>query len=259
MRIASWNVNSVRSRAELLAQFLDQDIPDVVALQETKCSDRQFPASLFEHRGYQWVHHGRGSLNGVALASRRGLTEVRLGFSGKAHPPFDECRLIAGTIDGVRILTLYAPNGSRRKSHDWQVKLAWFELLGNELSFELAEHDDVLVVGDFNVCPTPNDLYDPRKRNRNLVSDEERAALARVIELGFVDVAAAMHGADAGYTWYAFRSGQFENDRGYRLDLALATTELARRVEVCEPLRRWRDPEIHPSDHVPLVVEWGSI
>lgn len=177
--------------------------------------------------------------------------------SGRAQPPFNECRLLAATIDGVRVLTLYAPNGAKRKSHDWQVKLAWFELLRNELSFELEEHDDVMVIGDFNSCPTPNDLYDPAKRNRNLVSDEERAAFARLVELGFVDAAAAMYGTNAGYTWYAYREGQFENDRGYRLDLALATPDLVRQITVCEPLRKWRDPKIRPSGHVPLLVELG--
>ncbi len=257
MRVASWNVNSIRSRAELVAQFLDEEQPDVIALQETKCSDAQFPASLFDEREFEWVHHGRGARNGVALASRHGLAEVRSGFSGEAQPPFDECRLVAATIGGVRVLALYAPNGAKRKSHDWQVKLAWFELLHSELTYELDDHDDVLVIGDFNVCPTPDDLYDPAKRNRNLVSDEERAAVARIRELGLVDVAAAMHGADAGYTWYAYREGQFENDRGYRLDHALATPGLASRITLCEPLRKWRDPSIRPSDHAPLLVAFG--
>ncbi len=238
-----------------MAEFLDAEAPDVIALQETQCSNAQFPAGLFDDRGYEWVHHGRGSRNGVALASKVGLADVQIGFSGKARPPFDECRLLAATIGGVRVLTVYAPNGAKRKSQSWQVKLAWFELLRNELEFELAEHDDVMVIGDFNVCPTPDDLYDPGKRNRNLVSDEERAAFGRLVELGFVDVAAAMHGASAGYTWYAYREGQFENDRGYRLDLALANPDLAKRIKICEPIRKWREPALGPSDHVPLVVQ----
>ena len=258
MRVATWNVNSIKSRADLVAAFLDAEQPDVIALQETKCPTARFPAGLFEDRGYGWVHHGRDSRNGVALASRLGLTDVQIGFSGDAQAPFDEARLIAATIDGVRVLTLYAPNGAKRKSHSWHVKLAWFELLANELVFELADHADVLVIGDFNVCPAPDDLYDPAKRNRNLVSDEERAAVARIRDLGFVDVAAALHGSGAGYTWYAYREGQFENDRGYRLDHALASPGLASRAVSCEPLRRWRDPAIKPSDHVPLLAEFSE-
>jgi len=257
VRVVSWNVNSIRTRAGLVADVLDDEQPDVVALQETKCSTAQFPAAPFTDRDYEWVHYGRGAQNGVALASRHGFEDVRVGFSGDTKPPFDECRLIAATIGDVRVLTLYAPNGAKRKSHSWHLKLAWFELLQTELRFGLEDYGDVLVIGDFNVCPTPDDLYEPTKRHRNLVSDEERAAFAGIIELGLMDLAAAMHGPTAGYTWYAYRKGQFESDRGYRLDHALATPALANRAARCEPLRRWRDPALRPSDHVPLIVEWS--
>ena len=257
VRIASWNVNSIRSRRELLGEFLDENLPDVIVLQETRCTTSEFPATTFSERGFHWTHNGRGSRNGVAMASREPLNEVRSGFSGTPQPPFDECRLLTATIAGVRVITLYAPNGAKRRSPAWDATLAWFQMLEHELSFELADHDEVLVIGDFNVCPTPDDLYDPAKRNRNLVSNEERAAVARIGELGFVDIAQQMHGSRAGYTWYSHRPGQFENDRGYRLDLALATPQLAQRVTRCDALRDWRDPVRRPSDHVPLLVEFG--
>ena len=259
MRVVTWNVNSIRSRIGLVEEFLDEHQPDVVALQETRCTDSQFPETPFLERGYHLTTHGRGSRNGVALASRTAPIDPRLGFSGTPQPPFDECRLLAATIRGVRVLTVYAPNGAKRKSASWDAKLAWFQMLKHELSFELADHSDVLVIGDFNVCPTPHDLYDPQKRNRNLVSDEERAAVAAILELGLIDIAAHMHRHDAEFTWYSYQQGQFAKDRGYRLDLALATPGLATRALSCSPLRAWRDPKRKPSDHAPLFTEFEGL
>jgi len=165
---------------------------------------------------------------------------------------------MAATVAGFRVITIYAPNGRKRKTPDWDAKLAWFEMLRVELGFALEDFENVIVVGDFNVCPTPDDVYDPiKKRNRNLVSDEERAALGAVLELGFVDVARALHGAEAGYTWFAQQRGQFEANRGYRLDLVLATAELAGTVTSCDVLREWREPRRGPSDHAPLLTGFG--
>lgn len=254
MEIVSWNVNSLRSRAQLVEAFLAEVRPGVLALQETKTSDAQVPWNLFADAGYEVAHLGAGSSAGVAVASRVGLERVQYGFGGEHGSPFDEPRLIAADCGGLRIVNVYVPNGRTMGSAHWQFKLAWLELLRVELELELAETDELVVVGDFNVCPTPNDLYKPSKRNRNLVSDDERAALARVFDLGLVDLARALHPDDPGYTWFSFTPGFLEANKGYRLDLALGSEPVRKRTVSCEPLLAWRRPrgQLTPSDHVPL-------
>ena len=153
-------------------------------------------------------------------------------------------------------MTLYAPNGRKMRSPAWQFKLAWFELLRIELELELAESPRLIVAGDFNVCPEPIDVYDPvKKRNRNLVSEPERAAVGRLFDLGLVDLARELHPDEPGFTWFAFTAGQFAANRGYRLDLALASPDVAAEFTTCRPLRQWREPNLGPSDHTPLLAE----
>ncbi len=256
MRAVSWNVNSIRSRTPLVAEFLQVESPDVVAFQETRCTDATFPWALFADHGYEVSHLGTGGHGGVAIASKVGLERVQYGFGGEHGPPFDQPRLLAADCGGLRILCLYAPNGQKIRTAAWQMKLAWFELLRIELELELETESRLLVLGDFNVCPAPVDVYDPvKKRNRNLVSSEERASIQRLFDLGLHDLARELHPGDAGFTWFSFTPGQFEADRGYRLDLALATPEVRKRTTECRPLRQWRSPDQHPSDHTPLAVE----
>lgn len=255
MKIVSWNVNSIRARADLLRSLLDDEQPDVVALQETRCTDAAFPWALFADAGYEVAHLGQGGHAGVALASRVGLERVSYGFGGEHGPPFDQPRLLSADCDGIRVTSLYAPNGQRMRSAAWFAKLAWFQLLRVELELELEATDQLLVVGDFNVCPAPIDVYDPvRKRNRNLVSDEERAAVAALLELGLHDLGRTLHPDDPGFTWFSFAEGQLEANRGYRLDLALASEPLRARSASCTPLLGWRAPDLRPSDHAPLQV-----
>jgi len=254
VEIVSWNVNSLRSRASLVEAFLAEVRPDVLALQETKTPDSQVPWKLFADAGYEVAHLGAGSSAGVALASRVGLERVQYGFGGEHGRPFDEPRLVAADCDGLRVVNVYVPNGRTMDSAHWRFKLAWLELLRVELELELAETDELVVVGDFNVCPTPDDLYKPSKRNRNLVSDEERAALAKVFDLGLTDLARATHPDNPGYTWFSFTPGFLEANKGYRLDLALGSDPVRQRTESCEPLLAWRRPRenLTPSDHAPL-------
>lgn len=255
VQIVSWNVNSVRSRADLVQALLDEDSPDVLALQETRCGDAAFPWKLFAEAGYEVAHLGTGGHAGVALASRVGLDRVGYGFSGEHGPPFDQPRIVSADCDGVRVVCLYAPNGQRIRSAAWFSKLAWFTLLAVELQLELETTEQLLVVGDFNVCPAPIDVYDPvRKRNRNLVSTEERAAIATLLDLGLHDLGRVLHPDDPGFTWFSFAEGQLEANRGYRLDLALASDAVRSRAAECAPLLRWRAPDLRPSDHAPLHV-----
>ncbi|MDW3180272.1 MAG: exodeoxyribonuclease III [Acidimicrobiia bacterium] len=256
MWLVSWNVNSIRRRLDLVERFVQEEQPEVLALQETRCSDAQFPHSTFAHLGYESVHLGSGGHGGVAMLSNIGLNRVTYGFSGDHGPPFDEPRLISADVDGQRIATIYAPNGRRVRTSAWQFKLAWFELLRTELTLELDETDELLVMGDFNVCPTDADLYNPaKKRDRNLVSVPERAALQRILDLGLTDVGELHHAPDERFTWFSHAEGQFESNLGYRLDLVLATSAVSDRILQCRPLREWRVPELGPSDHVPVATE----
>jgi len=258
VQIVSWNLNSIRSRAALVEALLTQETPDVLAMQETRCADATFPWAMFEHAGYEVAHLGTGGHAGVALASRVGLERVSYGFGGEHGPPFDQPRLIAADCDGLRVASVYAPNGQRIRSAAWFAKLAWFQLLAVEMGLELEATRDLLVIGDFNVCPAPIDVYDPiRKRDRNLVSSEERAAVAALLDLGLHDLARELDENEPGFTWFSFAAGQLEANRGYRLDLALGSRTVRERSTECRPLLRWREPDLRPSDHAPLSLVLG--
>ena len=256
MKVATWNVNSIRRRISLVSDFLAAESPDVLCLQETRCNNADFPRQEFADAGYDVVPYGSGGNGGIAIASKVGLDNVSFGFGGEHSAPFDEPRLLAADVGDVRLMTLYAPNGRKMRSPAWQFKLAWFELLRIELELELTESPRLIVAGDFNVCPEPIDVYDPvKKRNRNLVSEPERAAVGRLFDLGLVDLARELHPDEPGFTWFAFTAGQFAANRGYRLDLALASPDVAAEFTTCRPLRQWREPNLGPSDHTPLLAE----
>lgn len=228
----------------------------MVCLQEIKCADAQFPLREFHDRGYDVAVHGSGPRGGVAIVSRLGLDRVVRGFGGNHGPPFDEPRLLAADVGDLRVMTLYAPNGKKVRAPEWEIKLAWFELLAVEMSLEIEESPRLVVAGDFNVCPAPIDVYDfAKKKNRNLVSAPERAAIAKLFDQGFVDVARALHPDDPGFSWYAYSAGQFAKGKGYRLDLVLAGADVANEFISCRALRSWREPALTPSDHCPVVAE----
>ena len=259
MRITSWNVNSMRSRSDLVTEYLATAGPDVLVLQETKCQDGQFPWAVFSDVGYEVAHHGNGPNGGVAIASRVGLERVQYGFAGQHGPPFDEPRLIVADCHDVRVANVYVPNGRTAGSRHWRYKLAWLELLRIEVGLELTDEPNLVVMGDFNVCPTPADLYQPNKRNRNLVTDEERAAIAALLAVGITDLARAARPDEPGYTWFSFSPGKFEAALGYRLDLALGAKAIVDRLEDCAPELEWRDPTRSPSDHAPLKLSLAAL
>ncbi len=256
MRLATWNVNSIRRRLGLVTSFLDEVEPDVLCLQETKCADAQFPKGPFVERGYDVAAHGSGGHGGVAIVSRVGLDDLSRGFGGSATAPFNEPRLLAATAGELRVMTLYAPNGMRVRTPPWDIKLAWFELLRVELSLELEESPRLVVAGDFNVCPAPIDVYDyAKKRRSNLVSGPEQAAVARILEGGFTDMARVLHPEEPGYSWYSYSYDRFAKGLGYRLDLVLASPALRESFTSCRSLREWREPHLSPSDHTPVLAE----
>lgn len=262
MRIVSWNVNSIRSRQTRLLSWLRQYEPDVVLLQETKCDDATFASSTFtgayRSLGYEVAHHGRDHWNGVAILSRVGLEQVQRGFQGVNRAPFDEARLISARCGGVRVYSVYVPNGRALDDPHYLYKLVWLERLR-----AVIRHDEpMLVAGDFNVAPTDLDIYDPsRWRRKTHASPAERAAVAALLDAGVCDVTRRhLPGPDI-FTWWNYRPGQFERNRGLRIDLALCTPDLTARVE-----RVWIDtaeraddhPTEKPSDHAPLVLEITS-
>lgn len=261
MRIASWNVNSLRSRVDLVGRVLDRLEPDVILLQETKCRNEQFDDlrhDLFCARGYEVVHHGRDHWNGVAIASRIGLRSVEVGFGGAQQPPFDEARLITAEVGaastGVRVVSMYVPNGRALDDPHYLFKLVWLERLRGEAVARGWLDSPTVLAGDFNVAPTDQDLYDPRRwRGRKHASPPERAAIAALGDLGFVDAARTLNPDTPEFTWWNYRQ-ILAQDRGLRIDLSLVSPPLWPRVAAC-----WVDREARaadrPSDHAPLITD----
>jgi exodeoxyribonuclease III len=256
VRLATWNVNSIRAHEARVLRWVEAHQPDVLALQEIMCDDGSFPRCGFTDLGYRAVVHGRPGRGGVALLSRLPMGDVMFGMPG-AVAPFDEPRLIAATIAGVRVFSIYAPNGRKVGTDAHRFKLAWFALLGHVLDGELEDCSELMVLADLNIAPTDRDVWDAsRYRNRNLTSGPERAAYERLIDLGLVDVVRLRVGEKSVFTWWNRRGDFYETDRGWRLDHVLASAMLAQRVlaaSVDRPARAEPGP-----DHAPIVIELGE-
>ena len=241
MRIATWNVNSLKARQEAVENWLARTRPDILLIQETKLGDNDAPVMAFAMVGYQLVHHGEGRWNGVAMAARDGLAiddvvtnfgdgPVRDSGPGGAagseddFDPFDEARMVAATVDGLRIASIYAPNGRVVGSPFYAGKLAWFERLGRWLDDEVTSGrgGSLVVGGDFNVAPTDSDVWDPLAVHGGThVSEPERAAVRALQERGLVDAYRARHEEPGRYTWWDYRAGMFHKNFGMRIDLLL--------------------------------------
>lgn len=255
LRIATWNINSIRVRFPQVVDWLAANSVDVALLQETKCADAGFPFDAFAAAGYEVAHHGVDHWNGVAIASRVGIARVQRGFGGPQAAPFDEPRLIAADCGGVRCWSVYVPNGRELWDPHYAFKLVWLERLRHELLAGRAASTATVVGGDFNVAPTDLDIYMPsRWRRRTHASEPERAGIRALVDIGLVDVTRE-HLPDAGvYTWWNYRPGQFDKDHGLRIDLALCSPAIADRTT-----RVWIDRAARavprPSDHAPLVLD----
>jgi exodeoxyribonuclease-3 len=266
MRIATWNVNSLKARLEKVAWWLDRAKPDVLLMQETKLTDADAPHDVFARWGYELAHHGQGRWNGVAIASRVGITDVLVHF-GEPEPafaltassdtePLREARMIAATCGGVHVASLYAPNGRTLDSVFYAQKLAWFERLSRWLGEAHAPSDAVVLGGDFNIAPADIDVWDPRACHGGThVSERERAALARLSAWGLVDVYRQHHPEPGRYTWWDYRAGNFQKNVGMRIDLLLVSEPVAKRSLWVEIDREARKGKPIPSDHAPLVVD----
>jgi exodeoxyribonuclease III len=255
MRIATWNVNSVKQRVPRLLPWLDQRRPDVVCLQETKLTDAAFTALLGEElasRGYAVALHGEAQWNGVAILSKAGLDDVVAGIAGAPGFPRPEARAVTATCNGIRVYSVYVPNGRVPDSDHYRYKLAWLAALRDELS---AGPDATIVCGDMNIAPTDADVFDPEAYvGQTHVTPPERAALAELQQLGLRDVVRDHWPTERVFTYWDYRAGMFHQDLGMRIDLVLASAPVAGRVQAA-----WVDRQARkgsgPSDHAPVIID----
>ena len=255
MRIATWNVNSLKARQDRLEEWLAYAQPDVMCLQETKVADDAFPALAFAGLGYEAVAHGSGRWNGVAILSRVGVEDVVDGFA-PGVPGDDEARLLTATCGGVRVATVYVPNGRLVGSDHYAYKLDWLGRLRQHLEKVADPAEDVVVCGDFNVAPDDRDVWDPAMANGGThVSEPEREALVEICRWGLTDVFRTRYQQDRLFTWWDYRAGAFHKHLGMRIDLLLASASLADRLDWILIDRNARKGK-GPSDHAPLVAEF---
>lgn len=253
MRIASWNVNSLRVRLPHVLDWLEAQAPDVLGLQEIKLPTDKFPADEIQAAGYHAVAHGQPTYNGVALLSRQPPEDVSRGL-----PDFDDeqRRVIAASYGQTRVINLYVPNGQAVDSEKFQYKLAWLEALRGYLRHELTEHPRLVVMGDFNIAPEDRDVHDPEAwRGKVLCSEPEREHLRGLLGLGLQDAFRLFEQPDRSYSWWDYRQMGFRRKHGLRIDLLLVSEPLAGQCTASgidvEPRRRER-----PSDHAPVFADF---
>ncbi len=253
MKVASFNVNSIRSRLEVVLGWLAQHQPDVLCVQETKVQDVDFPKETFEGSGYKYVFKGQKSYNGVATFSKHKITKVAAGF---ADEPKDEARLIKCEIKGIAIVNTYVPQGYMPESEKFEYKVDWFKRLGQYFKKNFKPTDPVLWVGDFNIAPEAKDVYDPDGLLGHVCFHPEvHKALKKVMEWGFTDVF-RIHCKDAGqYTFWDYRMNAFKRNLGWRLDHIMATEPLVKKSVACTIDKEPRFVE-KPSDHTPIIAEF---
>ena len=251
MRIATWNVNSLRVRLPQLLEWLAASAPDVVALQETKLTDDAFPADELRAAGYHCVYSGQKTYNGVATLARTELHGALRDIPGYDDP---QRRVLAASVAGVRVINLYVPNGQSVDSDKYHYKLGWLRAVRSWLRQELAAHPQLVVLGDFNIAPEDRDVHDPAAWVGSvLVSPEERAALQATLELGLVDVFRQFEQPPQSFSWWDYRAGSFRRNNGLRIDLLLASAALAAHCTACDIDREPRRVE-RASDHTPVIA-----
>jgi exodeoxyribonuclease III len=255
VRIATWNVNSLKQRIPRLLPWLDERRPDVVCLQETKLADDALAEVLGDEladRGYEIAAHGEATWNGVAILSKVGLEDVVKGIEGGPGFPKPEARAISATCDGIRVVSVYVPNGREPDSEHYRYKLAWLAALKDMVA---AGPEDAIVAGDMNIAPTDDDVFDPEAYvGQTHVTPPEREALAELQALGLHDVVRDRWPGERVFSYWDYRAGMFHQDLGMRIDLILASGPVAGRVKAA-----WVDRQARkgsgPSDHAPVIVD----
>jgi exodeoxyribonuclease-3 len=253
MKIATWNVNSMNVRQPHVVEWLEANSPDVLVLQEIKQVTEKFPVEALAEIGYKSVANGQKTYNGVAVISRSEPEDTVFEFPGFDDP---QRRVLAATIDGVRIVNLYIPNGSEVGSEKYDYKLRWLATLRDFLEDELSRHDELAVLGDFNIAPADEDVWDAEKWGEAILcSPKERDALGKLIDLGLTDVFRKFEQPEKTFSWWDYRAAGFRRNAGLRIDLILTTDAL---TEACTASYVDKEPRAweRPSDHTPVVAEF---
>lgn len=253
LKIATWNVNSLRVRLPQVLQWLAETKPDVIALQETKVPDEDFPLMEIKAAGYECLFNGQKTYNGVAILSRIMAVDAILDLPDMIDP---QRRMLAATIADVRILNLYVPNGESIESVKYEYKLKWLNYLRNYIADQLQKYPKVIMLGDFNIAPHEHDVHDPQLwTGKVLFSDKERQVFHSMIEMGFKDCFRLHDQPEKSYSWWDYRLNSFKRNLGLRIDHILASQTLAqncRRCYIDKMPRSWE----RPSDHAPVVAEF---
>ena len=256
MKVASWNINSLRKRQDQLFEWLTNSSPDIVCLQETKCPDDQFPVLALKGSGYHSAYHGEKSYNGVAILSKAEPKDVRASLCDEVADP--QARVISATIEGIRVYSVYAPNGQAVGSPAYTYKLDWYRRLRECLRRKDAQQSpNIVVAGDFNVAPADMDVHDPALwRGAIMCSEGERAAFNDLCAIGLVDTLRLHHHEPGMFTWWDYRMLAFPKNRGLRIDAVLASESLAKNCNASGIDRDVRKGK-EPSDHAPIWAEFA--
>ncbi len=254
MKLATWNVNSLKVRLPHLLDWLASTNPDVVCLQETKLEDTRFPREALESAGYRAAFTGQKTYNGVAILARSPLAEVEAGIAGF---PDEQKRVLSATVERTRVVCLYAPNGQAVGSDKYEYKLRWYDALREWLRKVLARHPRLAVLGDLNIAPEDRDVHDPKAWEGQVhVSEPERAALRGLVGLGLEDSFRLFDQPERSYSWWDYRMAAFRRNAGLRIDLILLSSALARQCRASTIDTAPRKLE-RPSDHTPVIAEIG--
>ena len=252
MKIATWNVNSLKVRLPHVLEWLEANEPDVLCLQETKLTDENFPIEPIRAAGYDALYSGQKTYNGVAILSRHPFSERTDGIPGFED---EQKRVLSATVSGIRIICAYVPNGESLDSAKFPYKLKWLEAFSAWLKEELVHHSHMAVLGDYNIAPEDRDVHDPKAWEGSvLVSPEERTAFSRVLGLGFRDSFRLFDQEDKSFTWWDYRMNAFRRNMGLRIDHILLSDALAEKCISCSIDRLPRKLE-RPSDHTPVIAE----
>jgi len=251
MKIATWNVNSLKVRLPHLLQWLEANPVDVLCLQETKLTDDKFPCAEINAAGYQVAFSGQKTYNGVAILSKHAIADV---VKNNPRYPDEQQRIIAATIEGMRIVCAYVPNGQTVDSDKYVYKLAWLDSLREWLAEEMRTHAHLALLGDYNIAPEDRDVHDPLAwTDQVLCSDKERAALTALVELGLADSFRLFEQAEKSFSWWDYRQLGYQKNKGLRIDHILLSPTLAKRCVACaidRVPRKWAQP----SDHAPVIA-----
>ncbi len=254
--IATWNVNSIRMRSGAVTSWLRANEPDLLAVQELKSTEEDYPRAAFEELGYQSTVHGQKTWNGVSILSRAPLAEVQKGLPEMADDP--QARFVSGRIGQIAIINVYVPNGAEVGSDKYAYKLRWLDCLARHIEARYRPDEKLVLVGDFNIAPDERDIHDPVAfKDQVLFSEPERAALKRLMDWGLVDLFRRFHDGGGLYSWWDYRMAAFRRNLGARIDLILATRSIADSAISCEIDVEPRKLE-KPSDHTPVIGRFSE-